>query len=691
MTKQMSKDEGNKPDLPFLSDRYVVEGVLGQGGMGVVYVARQKGLDRKVAIKVIHPDLDPRPALIARFEKEAKVYKELTHPNTVRIYDVDKTPNGHLFIVMEFLVGTPLDVLLHKERKFPPERVAVFAKQILKSLIEAHAHGIIHRDLKPANFMLCEQLGEPDLVKVLDFGVASFHEAGEGRITKTGDTVGTPHYMSPEQVTGETLDQRSDLYSLSVSLYELATGKLPYEGSSPFQVAVRHASPDPIELPEWFAETAVGQVTKRALNKDRELRYSSSKEMLGHLDHLLLQEWSVQSGPTADIVTHPPDDDSPTDKNIKRRQRPSKTVVEDPLGTDETVAEVTFNIRRQQRRTRFLAVAFAVTLLAAAGFLIIEDLESSDDVDDTTVAVREEGSGTDPQQTSPQTNITPPSPWGSALGQATIIVERPNDPSIVFLAPLSIVNPFETFVDGEPIVTPNGLNPTFTPSQREATVRIDSAGYPSWTGEIVLSLDHIISVMPTVPTEDMAPGDSNEWSIQFGINTDPTDAEIHLDGGYFCDAPCQDVIETQDVDLVHLRAEAEGYLPFHLAFDARWNIQITLELEPIVTPETVSQPEPSDEDALVPEEHVEVESESQHELNVADSDGDDRQADEEEQTDEAHDDGLPALVDDSIQDHDDAHTGLDQTVPPQDTSHDTDQQEQTDHGDTETTTAPILH
>ena len=194
-----------------------------------------------------------------------------------------------------------LDRLLRQKGRLPLPLVATIGEQVLKSLIEAHHHGIIHRDIKPSNLMLCDQPGETDLIKVLDFGVARLNEEGAHQ-TATGALVGTPHYMSPEQALGNEIDFRSDLYSLGVTLMELATGRLPYNDRSPLRVAMQHADAAPIEFPEWLQKGPLGPVLAGSLSKSTKDRYASADAMRIALAGI---DWSSHDSvvaPTEDVL-----------------------------------------------------------------------------------------------------------------------------------------------------------------------------------------------------------------------------------------------------------------------------------------------------------------------------------------------------------------------------------------------------
>jgi serine/threonine-protein kinase len=270
-----------------LGGKYKVLRLLGEGGMGAVYEGEQQlgTTKRKVAIKTLHPHLSRDAKIKARFEREVGTVAELEHPNTIQVYDFGTTPDGILYIVMEFLSGKSLADLLEKEGAMMPERVAQIMKQICGSLEEAHGRGIVHRDLKPDNVVLVDRAGQKDFVKVLDFGIAkraNEEDKNEQKLTQQGMVLGTPPYMSPEQFTGRPIDARSDIYSLGVMAYEMLTGRLPFVADTPWEWATRHmtAAPIPMEAaPEGMrAAPTMRAAVQRALAKSPLERFQTVKE-----------------------------------------------------------------------------------------------------------------------------------------------------------------------------------------------------------------------------------------------------------------------------------------------------------------------------------------------------------------------------------------------------------------------------
>src|SRR5688572_10611153 len=214
-----------------INERYRIVGTIARGGMGKVYRAEQQPLGRLVALKVLNPNYtgDNDPEFHKRFFLEASIASKLTHPNTVTIFDYGKTDDEVFYIAMELLEGRTLHRALREEGPFPPDRAMHIARQVCRSLREAHTLGVIHRDLKPANVYLVQHGDENDFVKVLDFGlVKNLDEKGE-ELTQTGLFMGSPKYMSPEQIRGERVDSRVDVYALGVMMYEMLTGKVPFD------------------------------------------------------------------------------------------------------------------------------------------------------------------------------------------------------------------------------------------------------------------------------------------------------------------------------------------------------------------------------------------------------------------------------------------------------------------------------
>ncbi|MEO6771740.1 MAG: serine/threonine-protein kinase [Kofleriaceae bacterium] len=231
-----------------IAGRFRILALLGEGGMGAVYRGEQISLKRAVAVKLLRPELSANQMLLRRFSAEAAAVAKLDHPNTVKVYDFGQDSDGSLFIAMELVDGKSLRAVMGTAGPLPPARAFAIAIQVAASLVDAHASQIVHRDLKPDNVMLIDKGKQHDIVRVLDFGIAKLRDdsrATHQAMTQAGDMLGTPQYMAPEQIKGEAIDGRTDIYALGCMLYEMVTARLPFEAPSIMAMLSKHL----IELP----------------------------------------------------------------------------------------------------------------------------------------------------------------------------------------------------------------------------------------------------------------------------------------------------------------------------------------------------------------------------------------------------------------------------------------------------------
>lgn len=274
------------PDVgEVFADRYNIQRLIGRGGMGVVFLANQSPLRRQVAIKILKPpeSLEDDPNFDERFLREAEAAARLQHPNTITVHDFGQADDGVLYIVMEYLAGNDLRTVLSHERTLTPARAIHIAKQVCKSLREAHRKGIIHRDLKPANVLLVRRDEDDDFVKVLDFGLVKFRgEASE--ITLAGKFLGSPRYTSPEALDRtRNVDHRADIYALGILLFTMITGRPPFDGD-PMQILHAHLHEIPTAMwklnPASQTTPELESLVARCLEKDPDKRFQSMGELL---------------------------------------------------------------------------------------------------------------------------------------------------------------------------------------------------------------------------------------------------------------------------------------------------------------------------------------------------------------------------------------------------------------------------
>jgi len=262
-------------------DHYQIEQLISRSGMASIYRGVDLNNQRVVAIKVPHPQMESDPALFERFQREQEIGQKLDHPGVMKVFADGE--RSRVYMVMEWAEGRLLRQILNEQKKLPPERALRLTRGICDALDYIHSHGIVHRDLKPENIMV----NDADEIKLIDFGIAG--QAGARRITfaKLSDTMGTPDYISPEQVKGKRGDARSDIYALGVMLYEMLTGKVPFQGNNPFVIMNDRLLNNPVPPREIDPTISphLQEIIYRALEREPRQRYASAREFRLDLEH----------------------------------------------------------------------------------------------------------------------------------------------------------------------------------------------------------------------------------------------------------------------------------------------------------------------------------------------------------------------------------------------------------------------
>jgi serine/threonine protein kinase len=338
-----------------IADRYHVIKKLGEGGMGQVYLAEHVKMGRRSAIKVMNPSMAHDPDAVARFNREAANASRITHPNVCAVYDFGETPEGLIYLAMEFVEGEPLTELLVREGALPVQRATAIFKQTADALQAAHDLGIVHRDLKPDNIMVARGRDGSDQVKVVDFGIAKAvggDEAGQ-KVTKTGLVVGTPEFMSPEQLSGDKVDGRSDLYSLGLVFFRMLTGKLPFQADTVQETMIKRLTDDPAKLgptrPDLAFPSGLQDVLDAALVRTPAERYQSVAKFADDVTGVVQLRRPTRGAATP-----------------ATRQQPELEDRTQLLDSKETKARATAR-RPERKRSMVPIIAGVVLVLGAAG------------------------------------------------------------------------------------------------------------------------------------------------------------------------------------------------------------------------------------------------------------------------------------------------------------------------------------
>jgi serine/threonine-protein kinase len=356
-----------------LDGRYRVRRVIGEGGMGIVYEGVHTLIERPVAIKVLRDDFCKRADAVERFRREAKSASRIGHPNIVDVLDFGETPSGASYFVMEMLQGEDLADVLARGGALAPERAVPIVFQCCQALAAAHDKGIVHRDLKPENIFLVERDGYRDFVKIVDFGVAKMTDlefdlentgtggggSSRAKLTRTGMIFGTPEYMSPEQAGGLPPDHRVDIYALGVTLYELLTGRVPFEGESFMSVLSKHASKSVPALrdvnPRVKVSPELENVVFHTLRKERKDRFQHMRDMAAALEQ------------TPEMPVLPFRFSAPSGQGAARSSDASGAMAIHARTPSERVDSQLEALIGPSRRHAFAAGIAAVALLVAAG------------------------------------------------------------------------------------------------------------------------------------------------------------------------------------------------------------------------------------------------------------------------------------------------------------------------------------
>ena len=338
----------------FIDERYEVKELLGSGGMGEVYLARDEVLNREVALKALHRQYANDEGFVERFKREAQSAGALSHPNIVSVYDRGRSEDGSYYMAMEYVPGGTLKDRILKDAPMPVPEVAGIVSQVAGALGAAHEKGVIHRDIKPQNVLLTDA----GLVKVVDFGIA--RAASATVATRTSLVLGTVSYMSPEQAMGEQVGPASDLYSLGIVVYEMLTGELPFSAETPVAVAMKHVNEPPPSPKETRPDVPEGvdAVVVKLLSKDPDDRYSSAAELAEDLARVrdgLLPLAAGQKDAAPTNVLFPPMPGGPDDE--------ARSIAGRPAG----VPVLREDVGRLRRRRPLLAAALLVPLLLLGG------------------------------------------------------------------------------------------------------------------------------------------------------------------------------------------------------------------------------------------------------------------------------------------------------------------------------------
>jgi eukaryotic-like serine/threonine-protein kinase len=441
-----------------IDGRYIIEALLGEGGMGTVYAARHAIIDKRVAIKVLRKEAAADESSAQRFIIEAKAASKIGHQNIVDITDFGVLSAGNAYFVMEYLDGPTLGKLVHELKHLPPARAIAICIQASRGLAAAHEKSIIHRDLKPENIFALEKDGTPDFVKIVDFGIAKDVKAGK-RLTAIGMVLGTPEYMSPEQATGQETDHRVDQYALGCILYELLTGDVPFKSDNAPKTLTKHvfdAVVPPSKLrPDLHVPNVVEEIVMRMLQKKPSDRYGDMRQLISAFETALAWLESASAPPHREAVPL-----------ASARARPAPTDIVEELPRNKTPI--------------YVAAAVSVAALMVLAGVAVTHLKKSAAADTTAVV-------TPPATSAPQptaTTTTPPPAVADSTAQAQLQVQLQ----------IATAPPGAEVYLGSELIGTSPIDVKRARSTEPVTFTIRRAGFKDVTRPVALDHDQTLEV-----------------------------------------------------------------------------------------------------------------------------------------------------------------------------------------------------
>lgn len=481
-----------------LDDRYEIVEVIGAGGMAVVYKAIDQRLNRFVAVKILRDELARDEEFRARFQIEAQAVAMLSHPNIVSVYDVSHTA-GVEYIVMELIEGVTLMQYMQKKGALSWKEAAHFSTQIAKALEHAHSKGIVHRDIKPQNIMILRD----GTIKVADFGIAALESAQEQR---SDQTVGSVHYIAPEQARGETPDTRSDIYSLGVVMYEMLTGQMPYDGETAEQIALKHIAGVAVPPRQLNAEIPeeLERITLKAMNADIRERYQSASELLTDLEEFRKQQAALG-------------------RDSGEEYEDYEGVIPDvrPIGTTGEMSQAKYARRRKRSRKVSImsgAVGVLVFMIAVFVFLwnywlrdifsVAERIELPNFVGQNYESIVNDSSYRDLYNFTVTYSIDP------EVSEGVIVSQDPEAGRSLMIVPEGIDVTLTVSTGVRQTTVPDVLNDPYS----EATVTLQNAGFKvetQYAASDTVTEGYVISTDPA-PGEQLAQGSTIFVTISSG-------------------------------------------------------------------------------------------------------------------------------------------------------------------------------